>query len=182
MHDVSARQHPGHAALRRGRRSIAGQAYLITAVTRHRRPWFARWPVALAVARELGSQRLWRDNRVQAWVLMPDHMHVVLTIGEAESLSHLMNRVKSVSARAARVVTGSRLPFWGDAFHDHALRSYEQINLAARYVIANPVRAAIVESLWDWPFWDCEWLPEPVGGAFEISRDANVRAWPARRR
>jgi len=59
MHPNASAPSPGHAALRHGRRSLAGQTYLITTTIASRRPWFARWPIAAAVARELGSDRLW---------------------------------------------------------------------------------------------------------------------------
>lgn len=161
MDTISASIRPGHAALRRGRRSLPGQSHLITATTADRKPWLRLWPLAVAVAREVGGPRLWRDNHVHAWVLMPDHIHVLLTLGGTESLSHLMNRVKAASSRAAHMLTGSRAPFWDDAFHDHALRRNEETAIAARYVIGNPVRASLTETIWTWPFWDCEWLPHP---------------------
>lgn len=152
--------HPGHAALRRGRCAIPGQVYLATMATIARQPWFARWPVAAAVARELGARRLWRGNSPHAWVLMPDHMHILLTLGSDESLSHLMARVKAVSARTARSVMKSDDRTWANAFHDHALRRDEQVAVAAQYIIDNPVRAGLAENRWQWPFWDSEWLPE----------------------
>jgi len=161
MNQASRSSPPGHAALRRGRCSIPGQVSLVTTTTFARQPWFARWPVGAAVARELGGSRLWRDNHLHAWVLMPDHMHVLVTLGSGESLSHLMGRVKAVSARIARAVTKSDGRIWASAFHDHALRRDEQVAVAARYIIANPARAGLVETPWQWPFWDSEWLPEP---------------------
>lgn len=170
MDRASNIDHPGHAVLRHGRRSITGQAYLVTTVTANRQPWMTSWLVARAVAREVGGRRLWRGSRVHAWVLMPDHMHVLLTLGDDESLSHLMNRVKSVSARAAHTVTESAQPVWTGAFHDHALRRDEDIAIAARYVITNPVRAGLVDTIWNWPFWDSEWLPEPGTAELEIAR------------
>ena len=150
---------PGHAALRRGRCSISGQTYLLTTTTAKRVPWLSRWRVACAVAREIGGNRLWRDNTLHAWVLMPDHMHLLVSLGPSESLPQLVARVKSVGARAARVVAPDTQPFWANAFHDHALRRDEQIETVARYIVANPVRAGLVDSPWAWPFWNSEWLP-----------------------
>ncbi|WHZ19764.1 MAG: hypothetical protein OJF55_001913 [Rhodanobacteraceae bacterium] len=132
---------------------------MLTTVTADRVPWLSHWPIACALAREIGGKRLWRDNVIHAWVLMPDHMHALVSLGPSESLSQLMARVKSVSARAAGSVAPDARPFWAGAFHDHALRRDEQIETAARYIIANPVRAGLVESPWAWPFWNSEWLP-----------------------
>lgn len=163
-------EHPGHSALRRGRRSVPGQTYLITTTTLDRRPWLALWPIARAVAREIGTSRLWQRCHIHAWVLMHDHMHLLLTLGDDEPLSDVMRRAKAVSARAAHAVTASRQPFWARSFHDHALRHEEELAIAARYVIANPVRAGLVDSIWQWPFWDCDWLHEPGDGALDVPR------------
>jgi len=159
MHPNASTRPPGHAALRHGRRSLSGQTCLITTTTASRRPWFARWPIAATVARELGSDRLWRDNHVNAWVLMPDHMHILLTLGASESLPHLMRRIKSVTSRQARRAAPCSQPLWADAYHDRAIRRDEDIARAARYIIANPVRAGLVETPWAWPFWDSQWPP-----------------------
>ena len=168
MNQTSLSSHPGHAALRRGRCSTPGQTYLVTTTTFARQPWFALWPVGAEVAREFGGRRLWRDNHVRAWVLMPDHVHILLTLGSSKPLSHLMARVKAVCARTARVVTKSDSCIWASAFHDHALRRDEQVAIVARYIIANPVRAGLVETPWLWPFWDSEWLPEPGSGDLDV--------------
>lgn len=94
---------------------------------------------------------------------MPDHLHVLVTLGHAESLSHLMARVKAVSARSALAVTHGAAPLWASAFHDHALRTDEHLAIAARYIIANPVRAGLVDHVGLWPFWDCAWSPDALG-------------------
>jgi REP element-mobilizing transposase RayT len=95
-------------------------------------------------------------------------MHVLVALGSGESLSHLMGRVKAVSAQIARAVTKSDCRIWASAFHDHALRRDELVAVAARYIIANPVRSGLVETPWQWPFWDSEWLPEPGSGGLDV--------------
>ena len=45
-----------------------------------------------------------------------------------------------------------------DGYHDHALRQEEDLRAVARYIIANPVRAGLVERIGDYPHWDAAWL------------------------
>ncbi|HLR77950.1 MAG TPA: transposase [Burkholderiaceae bacterium] len=90
---------------------------------------------------------------------MPDHMHILLTLGASESLPHLMRRIKSVTSRQARRAAPCSQPLWADAYHDRAIRRDEDI-ARARYIIANPVRAGLVETPWAWPFWDSQWPPD----------------------
>ena len=42
--------------------------------------------------------------------------------------------------------------------YDHALRADEDVLAAARYIVANPLRAGLVGSIRDYPFWDAVWL------------------------
>ena len=47
---------------------------------------------------------------------------------------------------------------WQKGFHDHAIRRDEDIKAVARYIIANPLRAGMVDRIGDYPFWDAVWL------------------------
>lgn len=155
---------PGHRSLRHGRWSAPGQTYLITTTTawRHRR--LGHWETGSAVARIVGDNTIWRQHTNHAWVLMPDHAHFLTTLGVDETLAQLMARVKSVTSRAAhRIDPGAKTTFWQRSFHDHALRCEDHLAIAARYIIANPVRANLVDEVWQWPFWDSQWLPVQGG-------------------
>ena len=70
--------HPGHTALRKGRVSIANTAYLVTATTFDRVNHFENFAAACAAARCFENIAVLRDNRLLAWVLMPDHAHWLL--------------------------------------------------------------------------------------------------------
>lgn len=149
---------PGHHALHIGRRSRARQIYLLTVVTHQRRRHFGHATVAHAVARELGGRHLWRDHDVHAWVLMPDHVHMLCGLADNESLSTLVGRVKVVTSKLANNVLGRDGAFWARGYHDHALRSRERMHQAIRYLVANPVRAGLVENPWLWPYWNSRWI------------------------
>ena len=149
---------PGHRALRRGRCSVQGHAYLITTVCARRAPRFRDWACASAVAATLAQTRLWRDTRLECWVLMPDHLHVLVTLGD-ETLPQLLRRVKAVTSSVANCASGrKREPLWMRGYHDHALRREQDLLVVARYVIANPLRAGLVATVGDYPYWDARWL------------------------
>ena len=151
---------PGQQALRTGRHSQPGQYYLITTVCHHREMRFSRWACASRVAATIDNPHLWRDSRLLCWVLMPDHLHMMVELGEAESLAALMRRVKCISAGVANAIDRRRGHVWMSGFHDHALRSEEGIVAAARYMILNPVRAGLAPRAGDYPYWNCVWLEE----------------------
>lgn len=47
---------------------------------------------------------------------------------------------------------------WQRGFHDRALRQEEDLIATARYVVANPLRAGLVDRIGDYPWWDAVWL------------------------
>jgi REP element-mobilizing transposase RayT len=153
----------GHKALRKGRMSLAQHAYSTTTVTRSRQRLFDDFAVACAACRVLGSQGAWRDARPLAWVLMPDHLHCLVQLGD-RPLSSVMQAVHSLTARAVNVERGVSGPVWQGAFHDRALRADDDLLEAARYLVANPVRAGLVERVGSYPFWGATWVansPDP---------------------
>jgi REP element-mobilizing transposase RayT len=148
---------PGHQALRRGRTSLPGHIYLLTTTTADRKPWFLDMDFALATCQLMIEPKTWGDARPLCWVLMPDHWHGLVELGERDDLALVMNRFKSVTSKRIRQTEPiSRI--WARGFHDHALRRDEDIHAVARYIIANPLRAKLVDRAGDYPYWDCVWL------------------------
>ncbi|HEV7121871.1 MAG TPA: transposase [Rhodanobacter sp.] len=147
----------GHQALRKGRVSLSGQIYLLTIVTESRIPHFTDTELARTACRMMLAPRVWGDANALCWVLMPDHWHGLVELGDHDDLSVVMNRFKSLLSKAVQSL--ARVPFrWARGFHDHALRRDEDLLAAARYIIANPVRAGLVTKVNDYPYWNSTWL------------------------
>ncbi|SDP16627.1 REP-associated tyrosine transposase [Pseudomonas jinjuensis] len=155
--DSSLFAHRGHA-LRSGRFSEPGRAYLLTAVTHNRRPLFTDWHAARLLVAEL--RRAHDEQQVDslAWVIMPDHLHWLVQLGSLP-LPSLMQSIKSRSAIALhRAGFGQVGRLWQKGFHDHALRHEEALQEVARYIVANPLRAGLVKRIGDYPLWDAVWV------------------------
>jgi len=93
-----------------------------------------------------------------AFVVMPDHFHWLFALGDGNQLAPLVKSVKSFSARRINLILGDSGRVWQPGFHDHALRRDEDVAQVARYVVANPLRAGLVERLGDYPLWDAAFL------------------------
>ncbi|MDH4570716.1 transposase [Pseudomonas sp. BN414] len=143
--------------LRKGRLSEPGRIYLLTTVTHERTPVFATWNAGCLVAWEIYAMREGRSLETLAWVLMPDHLHWLVQL-HTGTLEEHVQRLKSRSAIALNSMKSSSGRVWQKGFHDHALRKEEDVRAVARYVVANPLRAGLVEKLGDYPFWDAIWL------------------------
>lgn len=148
----------GHRALRRARISIPGQVYLVTFTTHQRQPLFRNHQHAACLAKCLHGLVLWRDTQLLAWVLMPDHMHLLVRISSKNSLQAVVQKLKSNTAREIKSFDFELGQVWASAFHDRALRKDEDIRLVARYIVLNPVRAGLVCRIGDYPYWNAVFI------------------------
>ena len=91
-----------------------------------------------------------RNDR-QIWyahlaVVMPDHMRMVLAFPDMERpVQTIVSKWKEWTAKSL----GIR---WQRDFFEHRLRREESFREKADYVLANPVRAGLVEREEDWPY------------------------------
>ena len=143
--------------LRAGRSSEFGRVYLLTTTVHNRQPLFRDFGLGRLLVAELRAahEQGWVSSL--AWVVMPDHLHWLVRL-EGRSLDELMRRIKSNSGRLINRHLGRQVPLWQGGYHDRALRRDEDLRVAARYVVANPLRAGLVERVGDYPLWDAIWL------------------------
>ncbi|MDR6938118.1 REP element-mobilizing transposase RayT [Luteibacter sp. 3190] len=97
-------------------------------------------------------QDTWHTSTCLAWIVMPDHWHGLIELGD-EPLGRVMGRFKAAVARELH-----RSGMWQEGFHDRCLRSDQNLHAAARYIVANPVRAGIAPSVMEYPYWHTVWL------------------------
>lgn len=148
---------PAAHRLRVGRYAEANRIYLLTTNTLHRTPVFKDLTLGRLVVDQFRNAQNLELAHSLAWVVMPDHFHWLIELQEG-SLSELMQKTKSMSTKAIRQATGQSNFFWQRGFHDRALRREEDLVKMARYVVANPLRAGLVEKLGDYPLWDAIWV------------------------
>jgi putative transposase len=150
---------PHGSELRKGRISIRHQIYLITSVTCNRQRLFQDLHAGRKVVQALRYASDSGKAETLAYVVMPDHLHWLLSLGEGVDLTRLVGAMKRYSARRINELYGvSGRCIWQRGFHDHALRSDEDVPAVARYIVANPLRARLVKRIGDYPLWDAAWL------------------------
>ncbi|NEX22436.1 transposase [Thiorhodococcus mannitoliphagus] len=148
---ASPSPNPHSQDLRKGRFSEPGRAYHITTTTwRRQRIFGALQPARTLIQSLMLSDRLQRSQTL-AFVVMPDHLHWLFVLRDG-ALKDVVGAAKSVAAHRI----GGRI--WQPGYHDHALRQEEDLRTIARYIVANPKRAGLVERIGDYPHWDAAWL------------------------
>jgi len=142
--------------LRKGRVSVENQVYLITTVTNKRKPVFLDLYMARKLVQILNDSSL--GVNTICFVIMPDHLHWLLQLTGEQSLSRIVQKIKSLSGFYIKQQLSLSENLWQSGFHDHALRKEEDIKSVARYVIANPLRAGLVDKVENYSLWDACWL------------------------
>jgi putative transposase len=84
-------------------------------------------------------------------VLMPDHVHLLLSFREMEFYAKVIGNWKRWVARNCGIV-------WQENFFEHRLRKEENLDQKGQYLINNPVRAGLVADSKEWPYF---WQPLP---------------------
>jgi len=143
---------PGQKALRMGRVTVPGHAYLITAVCVGRQPVFTQMGLARVAVSVFESPATWPSAELLAWVLMPDHWHGLVVPDGTESIGRVMQRAKASVTRELRRKYPNIPAPWQPGFHDHGLRRQESVPEAVRYLLDNPVRAGLVTQWDQWPY------------------------------
>ena len=143
--------------LRKGRYSESGRIYLLTAVTHQRQLVFQDWRIGRLLVREFRKARDDGEATSLAWVVMPDHFHWLVELHNGD-LPRLMRITKSRSAHAINKARSCHGTLWQKGYFDRALRREDDLKATARYIVANPLRAGLVERIGDYPLWDAMWL------------------------
>lgn len=148
---------PHSHSLRKGRQSLIGQYYLLTTATAERSPVFADFRAARCCIGAMGYQQQIARVTSLAFVVMPDHFHWLIEL-KRDSLAKVMQSVKGYTARRVNEISGRSGFLWQEGYHDRTLRADEDLRRTARYIVANPLRAGLVERVWDYPHWDAVWV------------------------
>ncbi len=102
-----------------------------------------------------------RSAFVHCVVVMPDHVHLILTprAGEGDTpalLHNILKGLKGTSARRISELLKRKGPVWQPESFDHRLRRLESAESKADYVLQNPVRKGLVARAEDYKW---RWQP-----------------------
>ena len=88
-------------------------------------------------------------GRVHAWVVMPNHVHVLMEPKVA--MGRITQLLKGRTARQANIILGrTGEHFWQDESFDHWVRDEGELLKIKKYIEQNPVVAGLVSRAEDW--------------------------------
>ena len=147
------------------RANTPGATYFFTVVT-YRRRWFLTEEQPRRWLREaIATTRRDHPFGIDAWVLMPDHLHCIWTLPAGDGdFSTRWALIKSRFTRFAKPhlhrpewVTASKRrhregTVWQRRFWEHQIRDERDFTAHVDYIHFNPVKHGLVEQVSDWPY------------------------------
>ncbi len=103
-------------------------------------------PALAAILTNLLTSGHESDYQLDAWVIMPNHLHALVTPNAGQTLGKVVQRWKGASARHINQMTGRSGSLWQAEAFDHIVRSEKQLQHFRRYIAQNPPTAALRES------------------------------------
>jgi len=162
----------GHAVLRRGRVSLPHAEYFLTICTDEKHPGLSSPAAATAILDELRALDADHTWQLRSAVVMSDHLHALIILGERLTLGQSVGRLKAKTKSSLRAVAAHSATAlaWERDFHDHRVHPDEDRLAIFHYIFLNPYRAGLCLREVRWPWYFC---CETDWGWFNRLLDAN---------
>lgn len=144
------------------RAHIPGGSYFFTVCTRSRRPILTNAPIRQALMEALEHVRVKYPFHMDAWVILPDHLHCLWTLPEGDSAFSerwsMVKRIVTQRCKPLSVVGESQTrrhregEIWQRRFWEHSIRSDNDYRIHLEYIHWNPVKHGYAPSALEWPF------------------------------
>jgi putative DNA methylase len=91
------------------------------------------------------------DAWLDAWVVMPNHIHVLIELMAEPTLDEILHSWKSYTSHEANKILRRHGSFWQDDYWDRFIRNQTHYDNAIGYIHQNPVKAGLCKCAEDWP-------------------------------
>jgi len=126
-------------------RTQPGATYFVTTDTWQRRGLFRTPAIASIVEDAIFHYRDQGNYLVHRHVVMPDHLHLILTPGNSTTLEKAVQLIKGGSSHEIGKRDGMRFPVWHAGFTEHQIRDQQDFDSHVKYIDENPVKARLAE-------------------------------------
>src|ERR1039457_2226810 len=124
------------------------RTYLVTAVTAQRRSLFQVTATAELLQRTIRDYRGQGKFLLHAFVIMPDHLHALITPALDVSLEKAVQFIKGGFSFRLK----SKHDVWERSFNESQISTEEKFVSCVRYIEENPVRRGLVTTAQAYPF------------------------------
>lgn len=150
--------------------------HFITFSCYHRDPLLATPQGRSIFEQTLERVRKWYGLYVTGYVVMPEHVHLLVSEPERGKLSVAIQMLKQNVACELRTLAGDG-PFWQARYYDFNVWSERKLMEKLRYLHRNPVKRGLVDRPEEWAWSSFRHYVSGMEGVVEIESQ-----WTARRR
>lgn len=151
--------------LRFGRVSAPGANFFVTLCIKDRTPVLTTTATGRTVTDALQALHSSGDIGLLAATIMPDHAHLLFTLGTRLHVGQVMGKFKALSRDMGQA------PWrWQPDGFEHQIREIESIEDYGFCLFMNPYRAGLCPLTSSWPWWLC---PQPSVFRFLASLEQN---------
>ncbi len=147
----------GYRNLRKGRRTLPNYYYFITICCKEKKKILDNKSAFEIILKSC----FWLEKEgyiiADFIIVMPNHMHWIFQLLDKKPLSRVIKSFKEYTGREIKKHLSLSETVWQRGFYDHAIRKDESLIEIIKYSLYNPVRAGIVESPDDYPYWWCRY-------------------------
>jgi putative transposase len=147
------------------RHYFPGYKYFFTVVTHNRKPLFLNPSNRKLLRATIIKTKQRHPFKIDAWVLLPDHMHCIWTLPEDDmdyskrwrlikcsfTKNYLKNHNVAINLPKSKILRHEH-NVWQSRFWEHQIRNEKDFNNHLNYIFYNPVKHGWVEDIKDWPY------------------------------
>jgi putative transposase len=124
------------------------RTFFITTVTAQRKPLFRYESNAKLLLQTILDYRAQKKYLLHEFVIMPDHLHLLITPSDNLSLERAVQFIKGGFSFRLK----SNLTIWQESFTNHRIRNEEDLERHREYIRLNPVRAGLMGRPEEYPY------------------------------
>jgi len=137
---------------RRTHRTVPGCTEFVTTTTWENRSIFQVTENAEILIRCMLEYRDRGAHLLHEFVVMPNHLHLLLTPGDETSLEKAMELIKDGSSRRIHRQRENKMKIWSSGFHEATIRDAADYEARQSYMSVNPMEAGLAARPEEWTY------------------------------
>ena len=126
--------------------------YFVTTAVKNREHLLKDDAVCSLIVEDLRYYHKKHGFLFHGYVIMPDHLHILISVQGNATISQIMHDFKSHTAQEINRTLGRQGPFWQKGFYDHIIRDERDFKRRIDYIHRNPLTSGLVSNISEYAF------------------------------
>jgi REP-associated tyrosine transposase len=128
------------------------KTYFVTASAYMKQHLFQRQESAALLVSTIFKYRDAGEFLIHEFVVMPNHIHLLLSVDDDHAIGRAMQMVKGGFSHALREAALKSSAVWQPSYYEHRVRDIAEFQRMRAYIHQNPVRRGLAAAAPDYPF------------------------------